>query len=675
MTKRRINKDILLLKNFKNETISSKDILQTLEEKILSNNRSVWFGSDIMYIVETLKKGKGNNDNEKKSSHKNKRYLVMLRKKGFELGLNMLLISFKDGELELKSNFDAKFLRAVDFGSDDNELMLSFDSGDQNVYVTNQNERDETIWIVVQSCKWILGNEVTVGYSIDFDSLGYKTTTNGTLSRFPILQKLISGRSTMSGDIFSDEEAEAEHLLDELNWTMASGSTNGAGVSSVSNPVANQIDLQRLLSKQSDQLNCEIIDFLLQWEEMDEQTIEESAAAVPQRKVVSKVDSNASSSLSIGGVRDTREVLTALSLVNSELEAVDRWLGEQIERLSEIQTNLHTIEDESGALETSWQNLNIVQQVVSAVVRGYSIDTQHQELLARLPEEYFGVLLRPTSTSLAAAATLIRPVNTALSALREALDQKIVGKSASMIASESYVGSLDDTKTNSSALSPAQWKQIQTIAAVTAQRAKLTDLADTFCSNYGDFLLGLFEALLKHKALNDGNVSIVVKQFNYQAIVEMYVTNNSGGAYHHHPRLNSNQNQFLLAQRLYHDNAEEFVGLLDHFVELSPNYARPLCEAYIRATQERLLVPLAKALFKDLHTAAALSSSTHRGSGKVSLANCPKYHLNAKHEELISQKFQSASGSTGGLSAWMAVKVALLLLSPVVEDEERFVKV
>ncbi len=669
MTKRRINKDVLLLKKFKNETVSGKDILQTFEEKILSDTRSVWFGSDIMYIVETLKKGKVNNDNEKNSSHK-KRYLVMLRKKGFDLCLNILLINFKDGELELKSNYDTKFLRAVDFGSDDNELMLSFDSGDQNVYFTNQNERDETVWIIVQSCKGILCNEVTVGYSIDFDSLGYKTTTNGTLSRFPILQKLVSGISAMTGDIFSDEEAEAEHLLDELNWTVSSGSTI-TGSSTTNSPVANQLDLQHILSKQSDQLNCEIIDFLLQWEEMDEKSIEVSDAVLLKSKAgCTEVQT---SSVLFGGVRDTREVLTALSLVNSELEAVDRWLGEQIERLSEIQTNLHIIEDESGALETSWQNLNIVQQVVGAVVHGYSIDAQHQDLLARMPEEYFSVLLRPASTSLAVGAELIRPLNAALSALREALDQKIMGKSNLTHTSTSLsTSSSADTKVNSCALSPAQWKQIQTIAAVTSQHTKLTDLADAFCSNYGDFSLGLFDTLLKHKALIDGSVSIVIKQFNYQSIIERYV---SASGEHQSLRLSFDQNQFLLAQRLYHVNIELFAGLLDHFVELSPNYARPLCEAYVRATQDRLLVPLAKILFKDLHTATAMSFPAHRGDGKVSLANCSKYHLNARHEDLVLQKFHSMPSSVGGLSAWMAVRVALLLLSPVIENEEKFVKV
>eukprot|EP01034_Spumella_vulgaris_P021879 gene21879-27954_t len=372
-----------------------------------------------------------------------------------------------------------------------------------------------------------------------------------------------------------------------------------------------------------------------------------------------------------GGVRDTREVLTALSLVNSELEAVDRWLGEQIERLSEIQTNLHTIEEESGALETSWQNLNTVQQVIGAVVQGYSIEAQHQELLGRLPEEYFGVLLRPTSTSLVATRSLVSPLNAALAALRDALNLKNASKAAFVLTldNSSTPNTSDELKATSSALSPAQWKQIQTIAAVTSQRAKLAELADTFCTNYGDFSLGLFDVLLKHKALSEGAVSINIKQFNYQPIVDSHVANQHERE-SIHTRLSVKQNQFLVVQGLYHNSAEQFLELIDHFVELSPNYTRPLCEAYVRASQERLFVPLAKTLFKDLQAAAAVSS--YKAGGRVSMSSCAKYHLNAQHGDLVAHKFLSSTGA--GLSAWMAVRVALLLLSPVIESEEKFVK-
>lgn len=57
-------------------------------------------------------------------------------------------------------------------------------------------------------------------------------------------------------------------------------------------------------------------------------------------------------------------MLSALQLVVEELEGVDNWLNVQINHISEIQANLHLIEDKSGTLETTWQNLNDLQTVV-----------------------------------------------------------------------------------------------------------------------------------------------------------------------------------------------------------------------------------------------------------------------------------------------------------------------
>jgi hypothetical protein len=53
----------------------------------------------------------------------------------------------------------------------------------------------------------------------------------------------------------NEEESEAENLLDELNWSVTDGDHK---------------TLHQTLSSQSEALNMEIIDLLLQWEEMDD---------------------------------------------------------------------------------------------------------------------------------------------------------------------------------------------------------------------------------------------------------------------------------------------------------------------------------------------------------------------------------------------------------------------
>ena len=104
-----------------------------------------------------------------------------------------------------------------------------------------------------------------------------------------------------SMDILNEiEEAEEEILLEELDWSKVGNDPK---------------EIQIALAAQSETLNTEIIDFLLQWEE-DENV----SKTLPDSK----------------RVRDTFEVLDALSQVDNDLEGVDVWLSEQIERLSQV---------------------------------------------------------------------------------------------------------------------------------------------------------------------------------------------------------------------------------------------------------------------------------------------------------------------------------------------------
>ena len=102
-------------------------------------------------------------------------------------------------------------------------------------------------------------------------------------------------------DILNEiEEAEEEILLEELDWSKVGNDPK---------------EIQVALAAQSETLNTEIIDFLLQWEE-DENV----GKSLPDSK----------------RVRDTFEVLDALSQVDNDLEGVNLWLSEQIERLFQV---------------------------------------------------------------------------------------------------------------------------------------------------------------------------------------------------------------------------------------------------------------------------------------------------------------------------------------------------
>ena len=71
------------------------------------------------------------------------------------------------------------------------------------------------------------------------------------MNRFPLLLNL-TANLRMSGDTFTEQEADAEDKLEELKWTEHGGTPQ---------------DLQQILAKETDLINMEMIDFLLKWED------------------------------------------------------------------------------------------------------------------------------------------------------------------------------------------------------------------------------------------------------------------------------------------------------------------------------------------------------------------------------------------------------------------------
>lgn len=636
--RRRTVKDTSLLKKFKSDDRDgSKDTMQIITEKLITEANSAWHGAELLYIINTQRRGKrvarqdaGTSEKaqSKSSGSQYDRYIAMLRKKDSTQSISIIRLVLKEDEIEIKNTFDLSVLRAIDFGSDDNELLLSFDNADHNLYFASQNERDETLWIIIQVCKHIVRNDITVGYSIDIDALTYITSTNGTLSRFPLLQKMVQLHTKELGDYFSKEETEAETLLDELNW----GSS-----------LQEQTNLHSILSGQSEKLSNEIIDFLLQWEEMDLNT-KNKGGATPGKGTGAKLP----------GVSDTSEVLQALGQVDQELEAVDMWLGEQIGRLEEVQANLHMIEDESGALESSWQSLRSVQEVVTMLVTRYSLDAKLEDTLLH-PEKVMNPILK--SPTLAKLEAGIEPLLEAMTTVRNALKLKF---------------------TDIADISGPQWKQLQNMTSISSQKAKLLDVVDSCCDAFTDTALGLFDWLVKHKALQEAGG--VVKQFVFTEVMTEDVKNKPGKIYFttlpqwFTKAKSPNHNQLMKAKLVYEANLQPFIPLLNLFTELSPKNQQPVQDAYLKAVTEGLYKPIFKTLAKDL---MALCTVKHV---VITLANVGRYRTKDR-VPIVPVTFLKATPVGGNpsqnaaLSLWMAFRVALMVVIPVLEQEENFVDV
>jgi len=639
----------------------SKDIMDIVGENFRSDDSS-WYGAELLYIIKIVKKGSMINVRDDTASRgdsisndqaRYERYLAIIRKKDIEQTVNLVRVTLRDNQLSFKTCFDLKYLKAIDFGSEDCELLLSSEDVDHSLHFFSQSERDEVLWIVVQVCKYALhNNELSLGYSIDVDSLSYVANTNGSLSRFPVLQKMIQAQSLLLGEFFSVEETEAESLLDELNW----GSS-----------LQGHTDLQQVLSKQSEDLNREIIDFLLQWEEMDNGGSRTAATATTNRGHDHRGMGVATR------MSDTSEVLSALASVDVELDAVNRWLQEQIERLSEIQTNLSLIEEESGALESSWQSLTSVQEVVTLLVKKYSI-TDYQEQTLQSPDKVMDPVMKAASLVNCNIQQSTAPLLHAMIALRDAINVQF------------------EEVADVSAL---QWKQIQNMTAISSQRAKLRALADKCISSFAGTALGLYDWLLKHKSLVDSG--LVIKHFNFSAILTATTTyhkrvgSSSSPDYDWYVSIRSaDSNPAVKARKVFETNLRPFVPLLEAFVDLSPTSSQGLRDAYVAAVTDRLYGPMMKQIAKDL-------SSTTAVHKVVTLANCNKAKAKGSDMIVLQLSFQpggrdepvgpkggKGGGGAGGISTnssssilttWHAFELMLLTIMPVLEKEEAHIMV
>ncbi len=98
----------------------------------------------------------------------------------------------------MKQHYDLKTLKSVDCGAEETELLLSFDStisADRSLYFASVVERDETIFVLLELCRYVLNiySQITVGYSIDVDNLRYNNAdiNAATLNKFPQLSKAL----------------------------------------------------------------------------------------------------------------------------------------------------------------------------------------------------------------------------------------------------------------------------------------------------------------------------------------------------------------------------------------------------------------------------------------------------------------------------------------------------
>ena len=609
----RKNKNFKLLRD--DTYVGPKSLPDLLRDKLFADSTSLWYGADLVYFVPLVKRSSDTNkliaDLTNQASD---RYLTIIRKKDVLASVHVCqLVVRKETGVEFKQAWELKVFKAIEFGQEDNELILTFNTSEHVLFFPTVAEKEEASWVLVKVCKLVTGFECSVGFNVDLDAIAYALSQSGSLGRFPVLKQIGVGGAT---EAFAEEEAEAEALLEERNWTGAGGAP---------------VELQNQLVKEQEELQMEIIDFLLQWEDDEEAKSKAVAAA-------------------FGGesAADTTEILVSLQEVDAELERVDIWLGEQIDQLVNIQGKLVMIEAESGSLETSHANLSNLQKMLDLLLTGLHLDKEHEEILSK-PEKLFLRAIQSTDFP-NDTESILQPAVDALAALRVALSLK----------------GADD---GSSIMSSLHWRQLQMLSAVSTQRGKLLDLADRSCTGLSDMFVGLFDRLLTHKALTEGlnsrRTSITVAKFSFGSAIRANVGTADG--YRNWSVVSSfENNQAMGAQRVFHDTLADFLPLLEHVMELRSASSVPICNAYVQSVHDKLYRPLVKALFRDLQSILLPRSPV------LNMANLPKHSAGGTHEPSIKFMRHSINLQNALLHPWEALEVALCYFVPLVRREEAF---
>lgn len=574
--------------------------------------------------------------------------------------MHIVQVLVKGHEFEVKNSWELRILRAIDYGDDDVEIIISFDAADYKIRFVNSLERDETLWIIVQCCKLFIGVDVSVGYSADIDSIGYTISTNGSLNRFPLLLGL-TANLRLSGDTFTEQEADAEEKLEELKWTENGGTPQ---------------DLQQILAKETDLINMEMIDFLLKWEE----------------------DGGGKGNSKNKG--ETFDILKSLGEVDSELEGVDLWLTEQLDKLASVQEKLYSIEKETGSVEATFQNLTSVKDILETFLEEMYFTTVDQDYLQH-PERLIEDAL--DQDDLSNADDLLLPLNTALGKLQLGLTMNEKKLQTRLDEKRKEVGSTY----NGAHITKAQWKRLQSMTAFSTQRNLLINLADSFSNSVNDVAGTLFDSLLKHKSLNNPSAqNITVKKFNFERTIQeglmfgpsYFNKNNSydgdngrrdsndtrarrdsnvsnGSDNNYIPQLRmmttkklNNSNQAMIAQRVFHGALNDFIPILEAILHLTPNLAISLSSSYVQSVYNKLYAPLLKLMLKEIR------HMLHPRSSPLQLSNVPVFTLKYIFSgcPLPLRYDQHQYKDCGMLTAWGALGLAFLMLSPVIKREETF---
>jgi hypothetical protein len=422
---------------------------------------------------------------------------------------------------------------------------------------------------------------------------------------------------------------------------------------------ASYADVQQKFSDALQQLNIEICELLLQWEEDD------VLSASSNNSQISVSSSNSTSPGHVA-VRDTGELLQALRRVDADLAGVDVWLGEQIDHLSTVQGEIKQIQSESSALEISWQNLTRIQALVKSIVNNLQITAEEEDLITKADKHLRSILNGSVVVAASDFAVALAPLLAALRSLVRAL-----GTSVESVAS----------------CTPEEWEHVKLSAGVLQQLQKLNNAAAGFSTLMNDVMTNIYSLILKHRVLNDSsksNESVLIRRYSFSTLTKE-IQESSVSEAKNASVPGRVKNQLLAAQSSFHNVLKQFLPILDATILLVPeNLVVSLImrsrRAYVESVQQLLYSPLIRQMFKELLSAVVVCppqtlASIPRSRASKANSNSELNSMFVQYSFCVRESGAVAAARPPSLRVWDALVGAAHLLGPVIAREREFFSV
>ena len=405
---------------------------------------------------------------------------------------------------------------------------------------------------------------------------------------------------------------------------------------------------------------------LILWEEEKLDISFTESPSVNNRRQIKKVPRQSTTNLTLR--RDTAEVIESLVKLDHEFEVIDGWLEKQIELFYDVQSKLSSIEQESGALETNWQNLSQVKLVIDTIIRELTVSEEDVKLLKH-PSWVMDEILR--GHDLSNVDFKLEPLKSAIANLRHALEFR----------------GHDIDQAQGELVTTSQWLELSSkMVSIQSQRQILQEVSDTFSEQTSSLLISLFPTLLKHKSLNDSTkpecISIKTIQFNASLDSLFFTTPqcppsgrgsfdaNEPPALHDkvvHRFDDLSRNPLMMSQRTFHEALLDFIPLIESIQALAPELSSHIADSYVSNVKEYLYNPMLKRLFKDSNVLLP-----QKPYSLITLANTPQLNKVGERPDVAIRLKAKASPP---LSTWATLELILVLIVPIMKRESLFLEV